>query len=191
MLLQRRIAGGRDQVEMEFAGEPDVPRRVADPVGLALFGDLPAQGVEPAMRRAPGKHAQDARFEDAAQLVDIAGLLDGGSRHESTAVGNEVQQLLGRQPAQDLAHGAARDAEDAAELDLGQLGSRRQPMLVDRVGKLPAHPRFAVLVGDGREARTPGDAGRRQQRGGGRLSSDRAHDGVVLCTQLPHSQPFC
>ena len=72
MLLQRRIARGGCQVQMEFASQADVATGVAKAVRFAFFADLLAHVFQPGVQRRLGQAAHHAGLQNAAQGIDVA-----------------------------------------------------------------------------------------------------------------------
>ena len=99
-------------------------------VGQVLLGPraadlLHAQGqgvelVEVEDRGRGQRERGELGLEQRAQLEDPLQLLDAPGGHPGAAVGHELDQALGGQPGQRLAHGGAADPEPRGQVDLGQ-----------------------------------------------------------------------
>lgn len=78
------------------------------------------------------RHALNkARFDQAARLEYLTGFLHGRAADERTAIGNDRDDAVMREPRQGLPNFGPADAEDARQPLFDQLGAGRQLMLKD------------------------------------------------------------
>ena len=107
------------------------------------FELLNAGGVDPR-----GGERADHRLQAAQDVDDLLQLLDGQRRHRGTAVGQDLDQPLGRQDLEALAQRRARDAELLAQQPLVEALPGAQHALDDQVAQPVDHDVVQALPTD-------------------------------------------
>ncbi len=170
---QQLVAGKIGQRGVEFGGQADPGRALVRQKRLAFVGHHLAQrGDHRAHVRHGGQFFQHGAFQHLAQFEHVVRLVGGRARDECAAIRFQVDHAVGGQAGQHLAHGVARGGIDLAKRMLGQLGTRRQPVLHDRVVDLVIHALFHRPLAGGLVI-----GGRGQRVGGGNQLEILGHPG--------------
>ena len=94
--------------------------RVAAAGGLAQIRRGSPELQDGGIRGLRGEFVRRVALEDGAQCVELTRLLHRDRGHDRAAMRHRVDELLGLEPAQGLAHGGAADAEPLAQFALDQ-----------------------------------------------------------------------